>query len=97
LRKKQREYLKDKINDLAINSKKKNITGSYRRINEFKENFQNRTNLVKDVNGDMLAHSHTILNRWKNFFSELLNVYRVSVVRQIEIHTAEPIIPERAV
>jgi hypothetical protein len=30
------------------------------------------------------------LNRWKNYFSQLLNVHRVSDVRQIEIHTSEP-------
>jgi hypothetical protein len=28
---------------------------------------------------------------WKNCFSQLLNVHRVSDVRQIEIHTAEPL------
>jgi hypothetical protein len=33
---------------------------------------------VKDENGDLLADSHNILNRWKNYFSQLLNVRRVS-------------------
>jgi hypothetical protein len=46
---------------------------------------------VKDKNGDLLADSH-ILNSWK-FFSQLLNVHRVSDVRQMEIHTAEPLVP----
>jgi hypothetical protein len=46
---------------------------------------------VKDENGDLLADSYNILNRWKNYF-QLLNVYRVSDVRQIEIHTAEPLV-----
>jgi hypothetical protein len=32
------------------------------------------------------------LNRWKNYFSQLLNVHRVSDVRQIEIHTAKPLV-----
>jgi hypothetical protein len=44
---------------------------------------------MKDENGDLLAHSHNILNRWKNYFSQLLNVHNVSDDRQIEIHTAE--------
>jgi hypothetical protein len=35
-----------------------------------------------------------ILNRWKNFFSQLLNVHRASDVRQKEIHTTEPLVPE---
>jgi hypothetical protein len=43
---------------------------------------------VKDENGNVLADSHNILNRWKNY-SQLLNVHRISDFRQIEIHTAD--------
>jgi hypothetical protein len=49
---------------------------------------------VKDENGGLFADSHNILNRWKNYFSLLLNVCRVGNVRQIEIHTAGSLIPE---
>jgi hypothetical protein len=49
---------------------------------------------VKDENGDLLADSHNILNKWKNYFSSLLNVHRISDVRQIEIHTAQPLVPD---
>jgi hypothetical protein len=42
---------------------------------------------VKDDNGDLLADSHNILNRWKNYLSQLLNVHNVSDVRQIEVRT----------
>jgi hypothetical protein len=44
---------------------------------------------VKDENGDLLEDSRNILNRWKNYFSQLLNVHNVSDVRQIEEHTAQ--------
>jgi hypothetical protein len=71
-----REYLKDKINKLAMNSKN-NIRHLYRGVNEFKRGYQPRVNLVKDENGDLLADSH-ILNRWKNYFSQLLNEHNVS-------------------
>jgi hypothetical protein len=64
----------------------------YRGIYEFKMGYQPRTNLVKDENGDLLADSHSILNRWKNYFSQLLNVHNVSDDRQIEVHTAEPLV-----
>jgi hypothetical protein len=50
---------------------------------------------VKDENGDILAESHDILNRWKNYFCQLLNVHDISDVRQTEIHTAKPLVPER--
>jgi hypothetical protein len=49
--------------------------------------------LVKDEDGDLLADSHSILNRWKNYFSQLLNLHDVSDVRQIEMHTAGPLVP----
>jgi hypothetical protein len=48
---------------------------------------------VKDENGDLLADSHKILNRWKKYFAQLLIAYRASDIRQIEIHTSEPLVP----
>jgi hypothetical protein len=66
---------------------------TYREINEFKRGYQPRNNLEKDENGNLLADFHNILNRWKNYFSQLLNVHNVSDVRQIEVHTAEPLVP----
>jgi hypothetical protein len=83
-RNKKREHLKDKIRALATNSKNKNIGGLYRGINGFKRGYQPKTNLVKDDNGDLLVDSHNILNRWKNYFSQLLDVHNVSDVRQTE-------------
>jgi hypothetical protein len=59
----KREYMKEKINELATNSKNKNIRDLYRGINIFKWGFQPRNNLVKDENGDLLADSHNILSR----------------------------------
>jgi hypothetical protein len=47
---------------------------------------------VNDENDDLHADSHNILNRSKNYFSLLLNVHSVSDVRQIEVHTAEPLV-----
>jgi hypothetical protein len=89
---KRMEYLKDKINELATNSKKKNVRDLYRGINECKRGYQPQSNLVKYENGDLLADSHNILNRWNNYFSQLLIVHIVRNVRQIEVHTAEPLV-----
>jgi hypothetical protein len=49
---------------------------------------------VKDENGDLLADSHNILNRRKNYFFQLLNVHSVSDVRQREMYAARPLIPD---
>jgi hypothetical protein len=54
-RNKKKDYLKDKINELARNSKNKNIRDLNRSIKEFKRGYQPRKNLVKDENGDLLA------------------------------------------
>ena len=48
---------------------------------------------MKDDKGDLVADSHSILVRWRNYFSQLLNVHGVNGVRQTEIHTAEPLVP----
>ena len=42
----------------------------------------------------MVAHYHSILGRWRKHFSQILNVYGVNYVKQTEIHTAEPLVPE---
>jgi hypothetical protein len=89
-RNKESVYLKDKINELATNSK--NIRDLYRQIKDFRTGFKPRNNLIKDENGDILADSHNILNSWENYFSQLLNVHNVRDVRQIEEHTAEPLV-----
>jgi hypothetical protein len=80
-RNKKRQYLKDKIKELATNSMRMNIRDLYRGINEFKKDYQPRTNLVKDERGDLLVDPHKILNRWKNYFCELLNVSGAGGVR----------------
>jgi hypothetical protein len=71
----------------------KNIRDLYRGRNEFERGYQPRNNLVTDEDGDLLVDSFNISNRWKNYFFQLLNVYNVSDVRQIEVHTAEPLVP----
>jgi len=63
----------------------------YRSTNEFKYGYQPTTNLVKD---DLHADSHSILNRWKNYFCQLLNIHGANGIRQSEIHTAEMLVPE---
>jgi len=93
-RNKKKTYLKSKIEELETNSKIKNIRDLYRDISDFKKGYQPRTNIVKDEKGDLVADSHSILVRWKNSFSQLLNVQGVNDVRQREIHTAELLVPE---
>ena len=66
----------------------------YRGINDFKKAYPSRTNIVKDKKGDLIGDPHSIVARWRNHFSQLLNIPQVKDIRQTEIHTAEPLVPE---
>jgi hypothetical protein len=66
----------------------------YGGINEFKRGYQPRYNLVKDERDDLLTDAQKMLKRWKNYFCQLLNVRGAGGVRQTEMHTAEPFVPE---
>ena len=66
----------------------------YRSISEFKRRYQSRTNVANDEKGNLVADSHIILTRWRKHFSRLLKINGVNDVRQTEIHTAEPLMPE---
>jgi hypothetical protein len=53
-KKKQRQYLKDKINEPATGSKKKCIRDLYRGIHECKKCQKSRTNSVKCEKSDLM-------------------------------------------
>ena len=52
----------------------------YRGINDFKKRYQPRTIIVKDDKRDLVADSHSIMTRWKNYFSQLLNVHELRML-----------------
>jgi hypothetical protein len=97
-RNKKREYVKGKISELETNKKNKNIRGSYRGINEFRKGYQPIINIIKDEYGNLLSDHQSVLNRWKNFFKQVLNVHGVHDVRWVDIQDikvmAEPLLPE---
>jgi hypothetical protein len=66
----------------------------YRGTNNFKKVYQFRINIVSDEKGDVVAVSHSIVARWGNHFSQLLNVHGINNVRQIATHTAVPLVPD---
>ena len=90
---KKKAYLRAKIEELKTNSKIQNIRDLYRGINDFKKGYQPRCNIVKDEKGDLVADSHSILDRWRNYFFQLFNMHGVKDVGQTEIHTAGPLVP----
>ena len=66
----------------------------HRSISDFKKGYQPRTFIVKDEKGDLFSDSHSVMTRWRNYFSQILSVHGAKDVRQTEIHTAIPLVPE---
>jgi hypothetical protein len=66
----------------------------YRGISDFKKGHLPRNNIAKNEKGDLVADSHSILSRQRNYFSQLLNVLGVNDAGQTEINTKERIVPE---
>jgi hypothetical protein len=42
----------------------------------------------------LIADTHSILARWRNYFSKLFNILWVNATKQNELHTAKPVVPE---
>jgi len=74
-REEKKAYLKARNEELETNSKNKNIRDLYRDINDFKKGYQPKCNIVKDEKGDMVADSHSIVARWRNYFFQLFNMH----------------------
>ena len=89
--------LKAKIEELETNSKVNNVRDLYKGINDFKKGYRPRTIIVKDEKGELVADRHSIMARWRNSFSQLLNVHEDIDIRQAEIHTVEPLVPEPSI
>ena len=70
-----------------------NIRDFYSGISDFKKVYPSRTNIARNE-VYLVAGSHSIVARWGNNFSQLLNIHGVNDVRQREIQTAELPVPE---
>jgi hypothetical protein len=66
----------------------------YRGISGFKKSYQPRTNIGKGKKSDLFTDCYSIVVRWRNQYSQLFIAYGFSDVRQTELHTAEPLMPE---
>jgi hypothetical protein len=77
-RNKKKECVKAQIDELETKSYFRNIRYLYRDISDFKKGCQLTTNVVKDANGDLITGFQSILARWMNHFTQLLNVRGVN-------------------
>ena len=83
-----------KVNKLEKNGKRQNVREMYKVINEFKKGYQPHIYVIKKDDFTIVADKSSILNRWKQFYKNLLNVHQSSFLERSEIYTAGPDIPE---
>ena len=57
------------LDKIETNDKNRYIREVYRVTNEFKKDYQPRTNSVKDEKRKLKGRSYIILNKWKNHSS----------------------------
>ena len=62
--------------------------------NEFKKGYQHCAYIIKKDDGTIVADTTSILSRWDQFLSNLLNVNQSTNLEGSEIYTVEPDIPE---
>jgi hypothetical protein len=55
----------------------KNIRDLYRGIIDFEKGYQARNNIVQDGKCYLVTYSHSIMAKWRNNFSWLLNVHEL--------------------
>ena len=74
----------------------KNVRDLCRGISDFKKGYQPRTNIINDEKGDLFIQTATVfwLGGGTIYLSSSMYVHGVSDFRHVEIHTAEPLMPE---
>ena len=66
----------------------------YKGINELKKGYLPWAYVIKKDDGTIVADTNSILSRWEQFYSNLLNINRSTNLEGSEIYTVEPDIPE---
>ncbi|PNF23609.1 hypothetical protein B7P43_G04761 [Cryptotermes secundus] len=72
-KKKKREYDKQELIELEHLRSSNEIRAFYQTLNKSRKDFQPRTTLCRDKEGTILSSDEAILERWAQYFEELLN------------------------
>lgn len=72
-RKKKREWEKAKLLEIEELSRNKDVRGMYMKIKDEKNGFQARPHMCENKQGELIAESSRVLERWAEYFEELLN------------------------
>ena len=79
--------MKEKVNKLVENSKNEDIHEMYKGIIEFKKGYEPRAYVIRKYDCRIVADTTSILSRWEQFYSNLLNVNQSTNLEGSEIYT----------
>ena len=68
------DYVKAKVNKFEEIVRTKKYSVLYKVINAFKKVYQPHACLIKKYDGTLVADTSSTLNRWEQFYSDLLNI-----------------------
>ncbi|KAI5715018.1 hypothetical protein M8J77_009060 [Diaphorina citri] len=74
VRQKKRQYVKKSLEKAEEDRTKNNTKDFYRTVRFFKNGYRPRTSGVKDRDGNTTNEPEKVLNIWKEYFEDLLNV-----------------------
>lgn len=73
LRKKKRQWAKEKLEQIEEMQNKKEVRAMFQGTREIKKGFQPRSSFCKDKAGCMIGDEKGIMERWVEYFEDLLN------------------------
>ncbi|XP_054287945.1 uncharacterized protein LOC129003672 [Macrosteles quadrilineatus] len=78
LRRKKRQYIKSLLDRAEEENTANNAKDFYRKVRFFKKGFTPCTYGIKNKEGQLLTESVKVLERWREYFEELLNVDEIT-------------------
>ncbi|KAI5720190.1 hypothetical protein M8J77_003158 [Diaphorina citri] len=89
MRKKKREFLNNKLDQIEKEDNMKNVRSFYQLVKQQRRTTQPKSTMIKDKDGTTLTGTTAVLERWAEYFKELLNVQNETHIEEEIPHTAE--------
>ena len=94
LRRKKREHLIKEIETLEAHNRNGDVREFYRSVKKSRDGFKANSIKIRNENGDLLSDKKMILNRWSQYFQNLLNKPQLPQQTTQTFQLADPCIEE---
>ena len=94
-RRKKRENIDRELDEIDKSMNEGHITKAYKGLSALKKGYQARAKMIRDINGNIIPGESEVMERWKQYFSDLLNRPDPdNPLEEIMYQTAEEYTPE---